>query len=200
MGKIAAFITIICVLGCAVCNKPTGSDRDIVYNVIPKKTVPDTTLQSSIRDKVADTLISYHYVKELTGNNDGPEVEMFIASSKLDPKAGHPWCGAFIGYGFLANNLNVPKYPARAAAWFDKEHTIPSSEAIKADLASLYYKRLGRIGHIMMYLEPYKNPTPYVAMIEGNTNDQGSNEGNRVAKNFRPRAIIYSSSNWIDKN
>lgn len=151
------------------------------------------------RNNVVDTLKSYIGVKELTGNNDGPVVEKFIASTGLNPKGKYPWCAAFIAYVFQANSLTVPKYSARAAAWFDKEHLIPNEEAIAGDLFSIYYSRLGRIGHIGMYLKPYRNPTPYIVSGEGNTNAQGSREGNQSAKRFRPRGIVNSSSNWIDK-
>ena len=145
-----------------------------------------------------DTLKSYIGVKEATGNNDGPEVEMFIASTGLDAKGRYPWCAAFIAYTFQANDLKVPRYSARAAAWFDEKHTISNSEAVPGDLGSLYYARLGRIGHIFMYLEPFDNSTPYAVTGEGNTNKQGSREGNVSAKRFRPKATIHSSANWID--
>lgn len=153
-----------------------------------------------VRNNVVDTLVSYLGVKELTGNNDGPEVEMFIASTGLNPKGGYPWCAAFISYIFQANGLEVPKYSAQAAAWFDEKHVIPNEKAVSADLYSLYYRNLGRIGHIGMYLLPYSNDSPYVVGGEGNTNAQGSREGNQAAKRFRPRATIHSSSNWIDNN
>ena len=100
---------------------------------------------------------------------------------------------------FKANGLAVPKYPARAAAWFDKEHIIPNNDAIQGDLGSFYYTSLKRIGHIGMYMKPYKNSTPYVEMGEGNTNDKKSREGNRAAKNLRLRATIYNSSDWINE-
>jgi hypothetical protein len=141
--------------------------------------------------------VSYIGVKELTGNNDGPEVEMFIASTGLDPKGGYPWCAAFISYVFQANLLSVPKWSARAASWFPPEKVIPDKEAIEGDLFSLWYRNLGRIGHIGMYLEPYLNDTPYVVGGEGNTNAQGSREGNQAAKRLRPRATIHNSSDWI---
>jgi hypothetical protein len=151
-----------------------------------------------IRIQATDTLTSYLGVRELTGNNDGPEVEMFLASTGLNPKGQYPWCAAFISYVFQANGLEVPQYSARAAAWFPPEKVIPDKKAIAADLYSLYYRNLGRIGHIGMYLYPYLNDTPYVVGGEGNTNAQGSREGNQSAKRFRPRATIYNSSNWID--
>lgn len=191
MAKITSCIAIICMFSCALCNKPVSSNRDICDNV----SSPDTI---DVRKNVVDTLVSYIGVKELTGNNDGPEVEMFIASTGLNPKGGYAWCAAFISYVFQANSLSVPKYSARAAAWFDKDHAIPNKDAIAGDLGSLYYARLGRIGHIVMYLEPFDNPTPYVTTGEGNTNAEGSREGNQSAKRFRPKGIIHSSANWID--
>jgi hypothetical protein len=181
MGKIKYTIALFWLLGCALCYQSFGCDRHI-------------------RNNVVDTLISYIGVKELTGNNDGKEVEMFIASTGLDPKGQYPWCAALISYTFQANGLAVPKYSARAATWFSPEKVIPDKEAIEGDLFSLYYRKLGRIGHIGMYLKPYLNDTPYIVSGEGNTNAQGSREGNQAAKRFRPRSVIHNSANWIDKN
>lgn len=178
MGKFKAIIAIIWLAGSSVFSFASGCDWHI-------------------RNNVVDTLVSYIGVEELTGNNDGQEVEMFIAATGLNPKGGYPWCAAFISYTFQANGLEVPKYSARAAAWFDKEHLIANKKAVEGDLGSLYYARLGRIGHIFMYLKPFKNPTPYVVTGEGNTNKQGSREGNVSAKRFRPKGTVHSSSDWI---
>jgi hypothetical protein len=205
MGKIAIFITISFVFNYFVRCQPVSSNRDISYNVINRDTVTeitetiDTVFEKiNIRQAVIDTLLYYVGVKELTGNNDGVEVEMFIESTGLDPKGKYAWCGGFITYGFKVNGLEVPKYPARAASWFDEEHIIPNEQAIEGDLASFYYKRLGRIGHIAAYIKPYVNSTPYCSTVEGNTNAQGSPEGNQVADRLRLRATIHSSANWID--
>ncbi len=194
MGKSAGVIAIVCLFGCLVCRESVVGNGDIGNNVVAPVTivcVPD------IREKLVDTLLSYLHVKELTGNNDGPEVEMFIAASGLDPKGQYPWCAAFISYIYQANGLAVPGYSARAAAWFVEPYLIPDKEAIGADLGSLYYANLGRIGHVFMYLEPYKNSTPYVVTGEGNTNAQGSREGNQVARRFRLRGTVHSSAKWV---
>jgi len=196
MAKITGCFAIIWLFGCSLCHKPVSSNGDISHNVISPDTIKT---EIDIRQNVVDTLVSYIGIKELTGNNDGPEVEMFIASTGLNPKGGYAWCAAFISYVFQANSLSVPKYSARAAAWFDEDHIIPNRDAIAGDLGSLYYARLGRIGHIVMYLEPFDNPTPYVTTGEGNTNAEGSREGNQSAKRFRPKGVIHSSANWIDK-
>jgi len=179
MGKIAINIAFIWLVSYPVFGQFTGSYRNIRNNVI-------------------DTICSYYFVQESTGANDGYYVEKFIASTGLNPKGGYAWCAAFITYTFKSNNLQVPKYPARAAAWFDKEHIIKNENAIPGDLGSLYYRNLGRIGHIVMYLNKFNNATPYIKTAEGNTNRQGSREGNSVAMNkIRPKAIIYNSADWI---
>ncbi|MBN2774706.1 MAG: C40 family peptidase [Prolixibacteraceae bacterium] len=178
MGKITSIVAVVLLLGNPVCSIAAGSNRDIRHNVI-------------------DTLVSYLWVKEATGNNDGYMVEKMLQSAGA--KKGDPWCGAFQAYVFKVNGLKIPQYAARASAWFDKKHIIPNNNAVAGDLGSIYYRKPGRIGHIVMYLKPYKNETPYVVTGEGNTNADGSREGNRAAKKLRPRGVIYSSANWIDQ-
>ena len=67
-------------------------------------------------------------------------VEKMLTS--VGAKKGDPWCGAIQGYVFKVNDLEIPKYAARAAAWFDEKHTIPNNKAIEGDLGSLYYRKL----------------------------------------------------------
>jgi len=172
--------------------------QDTILPVPATWVEPEPEPEASIRERLADTLLSYLHVKELTGNNDGQEVEMFIEASGLDAKGQYPWCAAFISYIYQANCLGVPPYSARAAAWFPPERIIPDKDAVTGDVYSLYYNSLGRIGHIGMYLLPYLNETPYVVGGEGNTNAEGSREGNQVAKRLRPRATIHNSANWVD--
>ena len=208
MAKITIIIAAMSMLGYFVCCEPVGSDRDIVYNVVERDTVivrdtiypvkSITPEQPDVRQAIVDTLQSYVGVKELTGNNDGPIIEMFLLSADRDPKDREPWCGALITYGFKVNGLPVPKYPALSAAWFDEQHIIPHTQAQKGDLGGLYYDKLKRIGHIVCYTALFVNPTPYVPTVEGNTNAQGSREGNQVANRFRPRSVFHRSANWVD--
>ncbi len=208
MAKITIIIAFGTMLGCLVRCQPVGGDRDIIYHVVERDTVivrdtvyPVTPIipeQPDIRQAIVDTLQHYVGVKELTGNNDGPIIEMFLLSADRDPKDREPWCGALITYGFKVNGLAVPKYPALSAAWFDEQHTIPHPQAQKGDLGGLYYDKLKRIGHIVCYTAPFVNPTPYVPTVEGNTNAQGSRDGNQVANRFRPRSVFHRSANWVD--
>ena len=177
MEQIKITVTVIWLVSYSLCSFASGSNRDKRNNVI-------------------DTLTSYIGVKELTGNNDGVLVEKFLMA--VGARKGDPWCGAFVGYSFVVNELDVPKYPARAAAWFDKNHVIPNEQAVEGDLFSLYYRKLGRIGHVGMYLKPFLNETPYIVSGEGNTNAQGSREGNQSARRYRPRGIVNSSADWIN--
>lgn len=211
MGKIAINAAAVWLVGCTLCCQLVSSNGGVGNHVEPAPVFQDTILpvpatwvepepepEASIRERLADTLLSYLHVRELTGNNDGQEVEMFVEASGLDGKGQHPWCAAFISYIYQANGLGVPPYSARAAAWFPPERIISDKDAVTGDVYSLYYPNLGRIGHIGMYLLPYLNETPYVVGGEGNTNAEGSREGNQVAKRLRPRATIHNSANWVD--
>ena len=207
MGKTAAIIALLWLAYCVVQHQPPRSDgtirdtlivsADTIFPTPAKWSEPEPEPVFDIRQALVDTFYNYINVRELTGNNDGPEVEMFIAASGLDPKGGYPWCASFISYIYQANGLGVPPFSARAAAWFPPEKLIPDKTAISGDVYSLYYPSLGRIGHIGMYLLPYENETPYIVGGEGNTNAEGSREGNRVAKRMRPRATIHNSANWV---
>lgn len=184
MAAIKSLVVVVCLFGGAVCSFAAGSNGHQRDN-------------DSIRLQVVDTLKHYLFVREATNTNDGYWVEKM--QKAVGAKKHDPWCGAIQGFVFLQCGLQIPKYAARAAAWFDAEHSIPNREAIPGDLAGFYYKSLGRIGHIGMYLSPYVNKSPYVVTGEGNTNDKQSNEGHRAAKLYRPRAVITHSANWIDK-
>ena len=178
MGKVKISCLYFCLLSISVWGQPISCIRDV-------------------RNNVVDTLDFYLFVEEATGNNDGYWVEKFIESTGLNPQGKYPWCAAYITYGFKVNGLEAPKYPARASSWFDSEHLIPNEKAKEGDLGSLYYQKLGRIGHIVSYVKPFGTPGQYVITREGNTNRDGSREGNKAAKKYRLKRTIHSSSDWI---
>jgi len=148
-----------------------------------------------IRNNVVDTIKHYLFVEEATGNNDGYWVEKMQES--VGARVGDPWCGCFQGFAFIQNGLKVPKYAARAAAWFVEPYLIQKEEAQKGDVASLYYLKLGRIGHIVNLLKRFDMPGAYVVTGEGNTNREGSREGNKAAKRYRLKKTIHSTADWI---
>lgn len=165
---------------------PTCSDRDISCNGAVNK-------ENSIREAVTDSLISYLFVTEETGNNDGYWVEKILTAS--GGKKGDAWCGAMANWPLILNGMKGPQLAVRAAAWFNQEHLVPNNNAKKGDKGSLYNGN--RIYHIVTYLEDFDTPGLYAVTGEGNTNSQGSPEGNRAAKRYRLKGTIHSSADWI---
>jgi len=69
-----------------------------------------------------DTAKSYVNVTELTGQNDGPEVEKFLKF--VDRKKGDSWCAAFVSYCLGVNNVLAPKANSGVAQRFITKRSV----------------------------------------------------------------------------
>ena len=144
------------------------------------------------RNSVMMAAYSQLGVHEATGANDGKAVEMYLRSCGLGK--GYPWCAAYVNWVFDQAKIKGPKYPARASSWFTQK-VIPKEQAQPADLGALYYRKLGRIGHIFII---DRNPQGNLFFtIEGNTNQAGSREGDGVYRKRRLKKQTYKVSRWI---
>ena len=135
-------------------------------------------------------------VREATGNNDGPEVEKYLASTGLGK--GHPWCAAFVRWCLDSANIK-----SSVTAWSptaeNKKHILYSArnlkeEPVAGDVVTFYYANLGRIGHTGFYHRRISN-TVYES-VEGNTDSGGSREGQGVYRKYRSFNSTYSISRW----
>lgn len=152
------------------------------------------------RDKLIKIYTSYVGVREKTGKNDGPEVELFLSSVGLSK--GYAWCAAYVHYCMTQAGIKN-----RITAWSPtaenkKNILYKNGEILKplqrGDVFTLYYVRLKRIGHTGFY-DGMLNEDMIIT-VEGNTNIKGSNEGDGVYKYFRPLKSIHSISNHINDN
>jgi hypothetical protein len=157
--------------------------------------------QQFVRDEVIAKAESQLYVVELTGNNDGVEVENYLALTGL-PK-GYAWCAAFVSWVYYESGVKTT-ISARAVDFF-KDKLIYKLGSLdktainngqKGDVFGLYYNNLGRIGHIGMIEGGDKNN--YYS-IEGNTNKDGEREGQGVERKIRPKKMMYAISDKITK-
>jgi len=144
--------------------------------------------------KLRNTYYNEIGVKEEGGNNKGKRIKEYLNSVKLDE--GYAWCAAFICWGLTNNDFLNPK-----SAWSPTvsnfniiyrkgDKHFPSGEGL---IFSLYYKNLGRIGHVG-YIEDVKDD--YVLTIEGNTNGNGEREGDGVHRKRRPINTVYRVSKY----
>jgi hypothetical protein len=157
--------------------------------------------QCDLRGELQKNYTSQIGIRELTGNNDGPEVEAIIESAGFDAASKIPWCAATVYYNYLliGHRLEV-KYPALSAAYFDSTHIIYQRgegykcDPQKGDLIGIYFKSKGRIAHIGFYDSQTEN---YFISVEGNTNKAGSREGDGIYRKYRPKGSVYAISSWL---
>lgn len=146
--------------------------------------------------KIQEVYLSQLHVRELTGNNDGKDVEKYLASTGMSK--GNPWCAAFVHWSLVQAQI-----PNSVTAWSptaeNRKHLIFKGrelfdEPIPGDVVTFFYPNLGRIGHTGFYNKRISEVT--YESVEGNTNGAGSREGNGVYKKYRPFNSTYSISRW----
>jgi hypothetical protein len=167
-----------------------------------------------LKQKVVTSYTSQIGVRELTGQNDGKEVDMYLASTGFTNNKlyrektgkGYAWCAAFVTWSFKESTKDIHyviKIPASAWApsWFPPSNTIyvkgkPTKvKPERADVFGIYYAKDDRIGHVG-FIDDWPEGE-YVVTVEGNTNAAGSREGDGVYRKKRLKANIYKVSRWV---
>lgn len=141
---------------------------------------------------------SFIGVREKTGNNDGPEVEMFLRSVGLGK--GYAWCAAFVKYCMLEAGIKAAeRMNGMALSTENKKNFVYHNRKFvkdpqAGDVFTLYYSRLGRIGHTGFFDREINSSV--FESVEGNTNNQNSREGDGVYRRKRSYNSTYSISRW----
>jgi hypothetical protein len=157
-----------------------------VIVVTAKKVYPDITT----------VYLSQVGARELTGKNDGKQVEKYLRSVGL--KKGYAWCAAFVRWCFDTAGIKTSINGAAASAHNPKDlvyfHGKQLKEPEPGDVFTLWFNSLGRIAHTGFY-HARVNSSVYES-VEGNTNEAGSREGDGVYKKYRSFKATYSISRW----
>jgi hypothetical protein len=128
-------------------------------------------------------------VRELTGKNDGIKVEAYLKYVGF-PK-GNPWCAAYVSWVFKKAGYPVPK-TAWSPALFPADHLVIQPSA--GMVFGIYFPDLKRIAHCG-FVENTQGD--FVLTIEGNTNVEGSREGQGVYRRLRHKRTINKYANWL---
>ncbi len=161
-----------------------------------------TIATSPQRDKLAQTYTSQIGVTELTGHNDGLQVEIY--QMVTHNHKGDAWCASFVAWCFQKTGIQVHGN-GMAASWFRSPYLVYKQStngirqfkklaAFRGNTGSIYFTRLHRIGHIF-FIDDMRDD--YVVTVEGNTNNGLSRDGTGVFRNKRRIRNIYSVSNHI---
>lgn len=131
------------------------------------------------------------------GRNSGPLVDKILASVGLAGSRA-PWCAAWVVYvGDEALGKEENPYPR--SAWspdFVKNPDWNRGRGKKpgpADAFGIYFSSLGRVAHTGLV---EKLEGKMVVTLEGNTNDDGSREGDGVYRKRRPLDTMLAKR-WL---
>jgi hypothetical protein len=177
---------------CFVCWWGSISCQSVLENY---PTLPRTT---ELRQKVIKLAESQLYVRELSGKNDGKEVEMYLRS--IDRRKGDAWCAAFISWLHIENNIPNPE-SGWSPDWFRANLVFHKNNkrmnpfiSRPGQVIGIWIPAKGRIGHVGMIIS--ENRLHYNT-IEGNTNSFGSDEGDGVYRKIRKKEGIYAISDFV---
>ncbi|WP_242689030.1 peptidoglycan-binding protein [Pedobacter sp. SYSU D00535] len=163
--------------------------------------IPSRTGSSPSGDKQR-LLIRQIYTAEIgtreeTGRNDGKRVEAYLAYTGL-PK-GNPWCAAFISWTYGKAGLPEPRtawspalFPADKVIWRNGKQvrSLPQS----GDIFGIWFPNKKRIAHAG-FVDHWTDK--WLITVEGNTNPEGSREGDGVYKRRRWVKGIYAVASWL---
>ena len=150
------------------------------------------------REEVIANAASWVGVREVGGNNMGKEVESFLSCCGLP--GGYPWCGGYVCYVFTQSKLKSPKGACGSYNWAVDSLSVYRYAGIRkkiqaGDIFTLYYRRLGRVGHVGIVGGLIGRNT--IMTYEGNTNEGGSRTGDGVYRKARPINSLEGIYNHI---
>ena len=176
------------ILLCVFCFAFTVGNRLSGSSVVSATSVQRTPGKEPLIIAIAQKQLG---IREASGNNDGPQVEAYLATVGL--KKGEPWCAAFLSWVFKQAGYAQPRTgwsPALFPA--DRQVKLPAQGL----LFGIYFPTLKRIAHCGV-IERVNGS--WISGIEGNSNVNGSRDGDGVYRKLRHVKTIYRYADWITK-
>ena len=144
-----------------------------------------------------DTLQSFVGIEEATGNNDGVEIREMLNVCGLGE--GNPWCAAQIALALVKNGKTPPDKCAWSPSFFP-DHKVnwrkgQSGLIPEGSVFGLWFESKKRVAHVGVIVKD--TGRGWVITYEGNTNADGSRDGNMSATRMRKKSQIYVCSDWV---
>lgn len=159
---------------------------------------PCAAQQSDLnRAAVVKSYSSQIGIRELTGNNDGKSVEMYLHYVGL-PK-GNPWCAAFVCWNLNQAKVKNPRsgycpdlFSSKQLVW--KRDGKLAGRPQPGDVFGIWFPEKKRIAHVG-FIDRWTDKIAYT--VEGNTNQAGSREGDGVYRKIRLTRQLYAVTRFI---
>ena len=196
MAKIKIInLYILCFL---VCSSVAGQNLVRSFDINAQQHVNAPELKNQKRHLLKEIYQSQIGVREQGGANRGEQVEQYLASVNFGP--GYAWCAAFVSWCYQQVEVShpasawVPSYAIKQNIIYQRGEPmrqLPQS----GDVFLIWYERLKRPAH-MGFVDEWQKT--WVITVEGNTNDDGSREGDGVYRKRRLLRQIWAVGNFID--
>ncbi len=157
----------------------------------------EDTLSEEKRKCVKELYDSQVGVREIGGENRGAHVEMYLAITGLGP--GYAWCSSFVSWVYFHTGVQAP-----ISAWvpsfaLKNKRIYQRGKFLKqrpqsGDVFMIWYHKLNRPAHIG-FVDQWGEK--WITTVEGNTNDNGSREGDGVYRKRRLKKQIWAVSDFI---
>lgn len=178
--------------------KQATGDTDALSKSKATIVVPMAPAAATKQEALLKQFSSYVGMKEEPlGSNNGPMIDKFNASAGLKPSDRAPWCASVAHYVYIANGLRG--YGAYSPSWFNKTKRVSQTDVQPADVGLIYFPSKGRYAHTIAAIEkPVRSAGRIVQVttLEGNTNAQGSREGDQFARRTRPADTVVFMRHW----
>jgi hypothetical protein len=165
-----------------------------VGNATPPIIKPGTSEQAAV--SVQKIYTSQIGVRELTGHNDGVQVEKYLMN--IGASKGDPWCAAFVRWCFDQAGIKTTINAYSPTAYNPDKPVLKKNRFIieprAGDVFCLYFPKMRRIAHTGFF-DRRINESVYET-VEGNTNKAGSREGDGVYRKRRSFNATYVISRW----
>ena len=193
MAKVKTFyVYILCFLIC--------SSAFSQSNLTGSGNATDELLATSAqqRDCLREVYLSQVGVREHGPANHGAQVKAYLESVGLPQ--GYPWCAAFVSWCFQQVDIPVPKsawvpsYALRDKMVY-KQGKVLQRLPKYGDVMLIWYNSLNRPAHIG-FVDHWGER--WIISVEGNTNLDGSREGDGVYRKRRLKKQVWAVVNFID--
>jgi hypothetical protein len=146
---------------------------------------------SAAQKELVAIAISQLGIKETGSNNHGTQVKKYLAYTHL--KEGNSWCAAFVSWVFGQAGYAQPQTAWSPALFpIGKQTQLPQP----GDVLGLHSTEKKRIVHCGLV---ERTQSDWVISIEGNTNVNGSSDGDGVYRKWRHRKTIAVYAHWLPK-
>ncbi|TSE01325.1 CHAP domain-containing protein, partial [Aquimarina algiphila] len=156
--------------------------------------------EEELRQCVKELYDSQVGVREVGGENRGVSVEMYLESVGLGRSLA--WCAAFVSWCYQHARVEAPKSGWVPSYALQRKRIYQRGKFQKqkpqsGDVFMIWYHKLNRPAHIG-FVDHWGDK--WVITVEGNTNDNGSREGDGVYRKRRLKKQVWAVSDFITTN